>query len=61
MNVYNYVFFLNPHTDLWYAIPRDLYVDFFNGNVQDGHVLKAKDIMVLVQIIQKGEEFIKSI
>ena len=32
MNTYDYIFWHNPYEDLWYAIPRDQQLDFFNGN-----------------------------
>jgi hypothetical protein len=60
MNLYNYVFHFNPFDDIWYAIPRDLYMDYWsNKNLHD--ILKAKEINVLVEMITKGDDFIKSI
>ena len=32
MNTYDYIFWHNPYEDLWYAIPRDQQLIFFNGN-----------------------------
>jgi hypothetical protein len=30
--LYNYIFWFNEHTELWYAIDRDDQLKFFNGN-----------------------------
>lgn len=27
----NYVFHYNPYKDMWAAIPREAYLDYFNG------------------------------
>jgi hypothetical protein len=32
MNTYNYIFWHNPYENLWYAIPREEQLYFFNGN-----------------------------
>jgi hypothetical protein len=32
MNTYDYIFWYNPYEDLWYAIPREEQLYFFNGN-----------------------------
>lgn len=60
MNLYNYVFHFNPFDDIWYAIPRDLYMEYWSNKNLHG-ILKAKEINVLVEMINKGEDFIKSI
>jgi len=60
MEIYNYVFHYNPHTELWYAIPRDTYLLYWNNKDADG-VLKSKSIDTLIDIISKGKEFIDSV
>lgn len=60
MNIYDYLFHYNHHTELWYAIPRDRYVEYWNDNEVEG-VLKSREISVLTQLIGKGEEFIDSV
>lgn len=60
MNLYNYVFHFNTFDDIWYAIPRDLYMEYWSNRNIHG-ILKAKNINVLVEMINRGEEFIKSI
>lgn len=59
-NSYNYVFHYNPSNQIWSAIPRDKYHQYWNEPKVEG-VLKSTDFKVLVEIIHKGEEFIKSI
>jgi hypothetical protein len=58
--LYDYIFFANPYEDLWYAIPKSEYMLWSNGQSSKG-VLKSKDINVLVELIGKGENFIKSL
>jgi hypothetical protein len=41
MNTYDYIFWHNPYQELWYAIPRDRYLEFFNGNRE-----KVKGVIV---------------
>jgi hypothetical protein len=50
-NIYNYVFWFNHHTDTWYAIPRDQYIEFFNGSRNYENVLKSSQIETLIAII----------
>lgn len=59
-NAYNYIFHYNPSTKAWSAIPRDKYHQYWNEPKVEG-VLKSTDFKVLVELINKGEEFIKSI
>ena len=61
-NLYSYVFHYNPYTKLWAAIPTDKYTDYFSGvtNNLEG-VLESEDLETLIDLVYKGEEFIKSI
>lgn len=59
-NLYNYVIHFNHYKELWYAIPREKYQEYWNDHKADG-ILCAKDINVLVDVIMKGKKFIKSI
>ena len=55
-----YVFHYNPFKNTWNAIPRDKYVDYWNG--YDGkEIIKSSNIKTLIELIGKGEEFIKKI
>lgn len=50
--LHNYVFHYNELTELWNAIPRELYNEYWsNNNLED--VLKSKDFVVLVEMIRK--------
>jgi len=40
METYNYIFWHNPYQSLWYAIPQEGYLEFFNGNRE-----KVKGVM----------------
>ena len=52
METYNYIFWNNSFQDLWYAIPRERYLEFFNGNREKVEgVLSNKSIDKLVQTI----------
>lgn len=60
MEIYDYVFHYNHHTELWYAIPRQVYVEYWNNFDTEG-VLKSKNINVLIELVSRGEEFIESV
>lgn len=51
-NSYNYVFHYNHYTDIWSAIHRDNYKDYWN-NSEDPRILKARDITGLLDMIEK--------
>ena len=50
-NLYNFIFWFNPHEKLWYAITRETQLAFFNGNRQDSTFYKSKDHSTLVDIL----------
>jgi hypothetical protein len=58
--LYEYVFHFNPYNELWSAIPRDVYQQYFNNNEVDG-VLKSKELTTLMSLIEKGATFVNSI
>lgn len=58
--LYEYVFHFNPYNELWSAIPRDVYQEYFNNNDVDG-VLKSKEYTTLIALILKGGTFVKAI
>ena len=53
MNLYNFIFWFNPHEDLWYAIDRDTQLWFFNGDRKKATYYKSKDHSTLVSILMK--------
>lgn len=59
-NLYNYVFHYNDFTELWSAIPRELYNEYWDDSDSEG-VIQSKEINVLIDLIERGDEFIKSI
>lgn len=57
---YNYVFHYNHYTGLWNAIPREKYQDYFSKKHVPG-VLKSSEMPTLIELINKGEDFIKRV
>lgn len=55
-----YVFHYNPFTETWYAIPRDKYTEYWS-NANTKGVLKSSKINTLIELISKGDKFIKKI
>lgn len=47
-NLYNYVLWYNHHTDMWYAIPRSNYNDFFNNISETEGVFIDKSLAALI-------------
>jgi hypothetical protein len=58
--LYEYVFHFNPYNELWSAIPRDSYQEYFNNHEIDG-ILKSKEYTTLIALILKGGIFVNSI
>ena len=58
--LYDYVFHYNSHNKTWNAIPREKYNEYWNNNNTEG-VLKSSNIKTLMELIEKGEDFINSI
>ena len=52
-NLYDYVIHYNHITQIWSAIPRDKYLEYWNQPKTDG-VICAKDIKILIEVISKG-------
>lgn len=50
--IYNYVFWYNTYEQIWYAIPRDQYTEFFSGNRNYKNVIKSSKIDTLIMIIE---------
>ncbi len=50
--LYSYVFHYNHYTELWNAIPRQLYVKYWDNDDIEG-VLKDKNISTLIKLITK--------
>ena len=59
-NVYNYVFHYNHINETWTAIPRDSYAEYWNDR-KNKKFLRSSSIKTLIELIQKGEGFIKKI
>lgn len=58
--LHNYIFHYNHVTKTWNAIPRDKYAEYWNNSKCQG-VLCSSEMRVLLELINKGDEFIKSI
>jgi hypothetical protein len=55
--LYGYVFWHNYLTEMWYAIPRDEYLLFFNGDKENTNgVLASKNINTLIYLINNLEQ-----
>ena len=53
-DLYSYVFWYNVYKSTWYAIPRNVYAEFFAGNYNGDGVLKSNKIDTLLTVIQKN-------
>ena len=53
-DLYSYVFWYNVYKSTWYAIPRNVYAEFFAVNYNADGVLKSNKIDTLLTIIQKN-------
>lgn len=57
--LYNYVFWFNTYNNLWHAIPRDQYTQFFSGHLEYTGVIKSPKIETLIYMIEHPEEIIE--
>jgi hypothetical protein len=58
--LYNYLLHYNPFTGLWNAVPRDHYNAYWSNREVEG-VISSKNVKTLIELIIKGEDFIKTI
>ena len=49
--LYDYYIHYNPYTGYWNAFKRDVAVNYLNGTLKDGEVMKSKSIDDLVKYI----------
>jgi hypothetical protein len=59
-NLYDFLFHYNSFTKQWNAIPREKISEYWNNRKTEG-VLSSSSINTLMELITKGDEFIKSI
>ena len=53
-DLYSHVFWYNVYKSTWYAIPRNVYAEFFAGNYDANGVLKSSKLETLINIIEKN-------
>ena len=53
--LYHYLFHYNKHDRMWHAIPRDQYVDYWNGTCGD-NCLKNVELSELILDIYEQEK-----
>ena len=51
-HINNYVFHFNVHTQIWSAIPREHYKEYWN-NHESPHILKSSQIETLIEILDR--------
>lgn len=50
----NWVFHYNPYREIWYAIPRESYLKFWQGGETDG-VQKSQNLTTLLELLYKTQ------
>jgi hypothetical protein len=58
--LYDYLLHYNPFTGMWNAVPREQYAAYWSNRNVEG-VLTSKNVKTLIELIIKGDEFIKTI
>lgn len=51
-NLYGYVFHYNHYTELWSAIPRELYLQYWTDDGLEG-IIRSKEINTLIELLTK--------
>lgn len=59
-NLYDYLFHYNHYDKIWNAVPREQYAAYWSNRNVEG-VLKSKEIKTLIEMITRGDDFIKNI
>lgn len=54
--LYPYVFWRNAYEDLWYAIPRENYSEFWNGNKEVAFKARFMEDLVKQLTYEEDEE-----
>lgn len=54
--LYSYVFHFNPHKDMWFAIHREEYVNYWNGKLDN--ILSDKTLMNLLNKINGNTKMV---
>jgi hypothetical protein len=60
-NLYDYVLHFNPYNNTWNAIPRDKYNEYWSNHKGVDGVISSSKFETLIELITKGDDFIKSI
>lgn len=55
------MFHFNYHTGYWNAFARDNYLAYWDGDINAKDVFKSKNILTLIELLTRGEKFIKTI
>jgi hypothetical protein len=50
--LHNWIFHFNPFKGVWYAIPRDSYLEYWK-NANDSKILKSSEISTILEILHK--------
>ena len=58
--LHDWVFHYNPFMDIWSAVPRDLYVEYWNG-YEGRNILRAKHLNVLIDLLHKAKGDVETI
>lgn len=53
--MYDWLFHYNPYEELWYAFKRENKEKYFNGELAEKQVCKAKNVQVLIEFINKSK------
>lgn len=51
MELYDYYIHYNPYTKYWNAFKRDVAVQYLNGTLKEGEVMKSRNIDDLVKYV----------
>lgn len=50
-NLYDYYIHYNSFTDYWHAVKRGRTTEYHNGTLEEGEILKNKDINQLIKVL----------
>lgn len=48
-----YIFHFNPYTQMWAGFKREDSNNYFNGTIEDQHIIRHADIRVVIEYLKR--------
>ena len=55
-DLYDHLFHFNIYTELWNCFPKGSSVAYFNGDLEEDKILKAKDVNTIIKYLTNEKD-----